>query len=91
MIDLLELFQIDVRLKQIFLNCFNKPFKGMNILLYGDFYQLPSVDASSLYDTQPAVKIELTTVKELYQRFNETVQLTQIMCQQGENNSFIQF
>ena len=66
MIGLLELFQIDVRLKQIFLNRFNEPFEGMNILLYGDFYQLPPVDASSLYDTQPAVKIELTTAKELY-------------------------
>ncbi len=91
MIGLSELYQIDVRLKQIFLNCSNKLFKGMNILLCDDFYQLPSVDASSLYDTQPALKIELTTAKELYQRLNETVQLTQIMCQQGEDNSFIQF
>ena len=66
MIDLLELFQIDARLKQIFLNCSDESFKGMNILLCDDFYQLPPVDASSLYDTQPAVKIELTTVKELY-------------------------
>ena len=91
MIGLLGLFQIDVRLKQIFLNHSNEPFEGMNILLCGDFYQLPPVSASSLYDTQPAVKIELTTAKELYQRFNKTVQLAQIMHQQGEDNSFIQF
>ena len=91
MIGLLELFQIDVRLKQIFLNRSNKPFGGMNILLYGDFYQLPSVGASPLYDTRPAVRIELTTAKELYQRFNETVWLAQIMRQQGEDNSSIQF
>ena len=51
MIGLLKLFQIDVRLKQIFLNHFNESFKGINILLCGDFYQLPPVDASSLYDT----------------------------------------
>ena len=66
MIDLLELFQIDVRLKQIFLNCSDKSFRGINILLYNNFYQLPPVDAFPLYDTQPAVKIELTTAKELY-------------------------
>ena len=66
MIGLPELFQIDIRLKQIFLNCFNKSFKDINILLCSDFYQLPSVSASPLYNTQPAVKIELTTVKELY-------------------------
>ena len=91
MISLLELFQIDVRLKQIFLNRSDKPFEGMNILLCGDFYQLPPVGASPLYNTRPAVKIELTTAKKLYQRFDETVQLAQIMCQQGEDNSSIQF
>ena len=37
------------------------------------------------------MKIELTTVKELYQRFDETVWLAQIICQQGEDNGSIQF
>ena len=91
MIGLPELYQIDVRLKQIFPNHSDEPFRGMNVLLCGDFYQLPPVGASPLYDTRPAVKIELTAAKELYQWFDETVQLAQIMRQQGEDNSSIQF
>lgn len=91
MIDLLKLYQIDVRLKQIFSNHSDKLFRGMNVLLCDDFYQLSSVSAFSLYNTQSALKIELTAAKELYQRFDETVQLTQIMHQQSETNSFIQF
>ena len=91
MIGLPELYQIDARLKQIFLNRSEEPFEGMNILLYGDFYQLPPVGASPLYVTWPAMKIELTTAKELYQRFDETVRLAQIIRQQGEDNGSIQF
>ncbi|SLM38641.1 P-loop containing nucleoside triphosphate hydrolase [Lasallia pustulata] len=91
MIGLPELYQIDARLKQIFPNRSEEPFGGMNILLCGDFYQLPPVGASPLYDTRPAMKIELTTAKELYQRFDETVRLAQIMRQQGEDNGSIQF
>ena len=37
MIGLLELYQIDVRLKQIFPNHSDEPFGGMNVLLCGDF------------------------------------------------------
>ena len=91
MIGLLELYQIDARLKQIFLNRSDELSGGMNILLCGDFYQLPPVGASLLYNTQPAIQLELTTAKELYQRFDETVRLAQIIYQQGEDNSSIQF
>ena len=48
MIGLPELYQINARLKQIFLNRLEELFEGMNILLYGDFYQLLPVGASPL-------------------------------------------
>ena len=91
MIGLLQLFYIDHRLREIFPNRSDEPFGGMNIILCGDFYQLPPVAMSPLYDTRPATKVEIAQAQVLYKRFDRTVRLTTIMRQQGEDEESVQF
>ena len=93
MIGLLQLYWIDNRLRQIFPNDGRSemPFRCINILLCGDFYQLPPVGMSPLYDTRGAAKPEITSAKELYRLFDYTVRLSTIMRQQSVNEDSIWF
>jgi ATP-dependent DNA helicase PIF1 len=49
MIGLRLLDAIDSRPRQIFPLCHDKPFGGLTVVLFGDFYQLPSVMDSPMY------------------------------------------
>ncbi|KAJ5409432.1 uncharacterized protein N7487_003791 [Penicillium crustosum] len=51
MISLRQLYWIDQRCRQIFPESRNVPFGGLNIILAGDFYQLPPVFNKPLYYT----------------------------------------
>ena len=91
MIGLPQLYYIDSRLRQIFPAHSDTPFGGLNIIMCGDFYQLPPVGMSPLYDIKPAVKAEIIQAQSLYQCFDRTIQLTRIMRQQGEDEESVQF
>jgi ATP-dependent DNA helicase PIF1 len=83
MIDIIILSLIDDQLRAIF-SADTRPFGGINILLCRDFYQLLPVAGKPLYSlSHPSIN----TVKghQIYQAFNRTIRLTQVIRQQGED------
>ena len=89
MIDLKMLSLIDTRLRAI---CPYKdqPFGGVNILLCGDFYQLPPVGGQPLYSLRPQY-IDAIKGSCLYRLFDQTVRLVKVMRQQGEDDISVRF
>jgi hypothetical protein len=53
MIDIKTLSLIDDRLRAIFPASSDQPFGGLNVLLYGDFFQLPLVSGKALFARSP--------------------------------------
>lgn len=89
MIDLKMLSLIDTRLRAICPQN-DQPFGGLNILLCGDFYQLPPVGGLPLYYLRPQ---HIDTIKgsHLYRVFDRTIRLTEVMRQQGEDDISTRF
>jgi hypothetical protein len=90
MIDLKMLSIIDDRLRLIFPDNSDQAFGGLNMLLCGDFFQLPPVNGRPLYATRVTGPIA-TKGQGLYRSFDRTIQLTQAMRQQGEDETAIRF
>ena len=86
MLGLKQLHWIDARLREIFPHRAEEPFAGINIIMLGDFCQLPPVGEKALYNGYPSDSIDVTHAQTLYRPFNRTVVLTQIMRQQGEDD-----
>jgi hypothetical protein len=90
MIDLKILSIIDDRLRLIFPDQSGQAFGGLNVLLCGDFFQLPPVNGRPLYATKATGPIAAKG-QGLYRSFDRTIRLTQVMRQQGEDETAIRF
>ncbi len=91
MIGLKALHYIDQRLRQTYARP-NDFFGGLSILFCGDFGQLPPVSDRALYNphvTSPST--DALAGLQAYLAFDQTVVLSQIMRQQGEDAESRQF
>ena len=90
MVDLRILSLIDDRLRLIVPDRSDTFFGGLNILLCGDFFQLPPVGGRALFAVT-ATGPDTIKGQLLYRALDRTVRLTQVMRQQGEDETAIRF
>jgi ATP-dependent DNA helicase PIF1 len=86
MMDVSMLTYIHYRCREIFPLSSDQPFGGLNIVLAGDFYQLPPVLGTAMFSTQKAKTVYAATGQQLYKLFNKTIELTELM-RQGPNEA----
>jgi ATP-dependent DNA helicase PIF1 len=87
-LDILSL--VDERLRAAKPTFSYLPFGGINILLCGDFFQLPPVTGTPLFSTS-AISLNSKRGLELYRAFDRTVRLTELMRQNGIDNESVLF
>ena len=90
MIDLKMFSLVDDRLRAIFPATSDQPFGGVNVLICGDFFQLPPVGGKPLYARRSSNVNEIKG-RQLDQAFDKTIRLTEIMRQQGDDPASIRF
>lgn len=83
MVGLNQLAWIDRRCREIFPESSSVDFGGLNVVLAGDFFQLPLVIERVLFYTKPTRNIDQIAAQRLYKLFDRTIRLTRIMRQEG--------
>jgi hypothetical protein len=86
MLGLRQLSWIDDRLREAFPHRNEEFFGGLNILLVGDFFQLPPVLQKPLYYDKEVQGVEIKG-RNAYMRFNKTVFLSVVQRQCGDDQA----
>ena len=65
----------------------------MPALLFGDFGQLPPIGDTPMYSTRDSARNHALTQegRHVYESFSQSVTLSQIFCQEGENREQVRF
>jgi hypothetical protein len=84
MLSLKQLAWLDRRCRQIFPHRADDVFGGLNIILFGDFFQLPPVGSKPLLSDSNRTVDEIQG-RRAYCSFDKTVELDVIMRQQGDS------
>ncbi|KAG6992212.1 ATP-dependent DNA helicase pif1 [Fusarium oxysporum f. sp. conglutinans] len=84
MLGLRQLSWIDDRLREAFPSRNEEFFGGLNILLVGDFFQLPPVLQKPLYYDKEVQGVEIKG-RNAYRRFDKTVFLKVVQRQRGDD------
>ncbi|RKK07525.1 hypothetical protein BFJ65_g17730 [Fusarium oxysporum f. sp. cepae] len=84
MLGLRQLSWIDDRLREAFPNRNEEFFGGLNILLVGDFFQLPPVLQKPLYYDKEVQGVEIKG-RNAYRRFDKSVFLKVVQRQRGDD------
>lgn len=87
MLGLRQLSWVDKRLRQVFPDRAADLFGGMNIILVGDFFQLPPVANKPLYFDGPLKDLHEISGQIAYRAFSYTVFLKKIERQQGDDQT----
>ena len=86
MIGQVHLAWIDRHLCQIYPIYNDNYFGGLNILLVGDFHQLPPVGQAALYSNLPAKPLKLASHKKgAYEAIDQIAVLDQVMRQGNDD------
>lgn len=89
MIGLRQLYTVDQRLRQIFLEHQNRYFGGRSVILMGNFFQLPPIAERALYNKQPSNQLKAAKLagRLAYLAFNKTIELKVVVRQQGDKQA----
>jgi hypothetical protein len=84
MVSLHMLTSIHSRCSQIWPSQAHLPFAGLNVILSGDYYQLPHVRRQALFNHSSRKDPFKVHSQHLYQAFKKTVVLDTVLRQQGK-------
>ena len=84
MLSLNQLAWLDRRCLQIFPERADDAFGELNIILFGDFFQLPPVGSRPLFSDSKKT-VDDVQGRKVYRSFDKTVELDVIMRQQGDS------
>jgi ATP-dependent DNA helicase PIF1 len=87
MIGLTQFTWVEKRCRQI-RPSIHEPFGSINIIIFGDFWQLPPVSAKALFASDPKTPEE-SLGQLLWRSFDKTIQFLTIKRQQGADPAFI--